>query len=112
MALVTDSGCGSACERFVLEARQSPKVRVFGRATRGNLDYANLRPHPLPSGRVLWIGTTRAHGLPHSSIDAHGIPPQVEMNPALLDGPTRALALADLVRALREPLATQVLAGR
>jgi len=112
VAVLTDSGCGSACERFVLEVRQSPKVRVFGRSTAGNLDYANLRPHPLPSGQMLWVGTTRSHDLPHSAIDAIGLPPHVPMDPERFDGPTRAEALAEVARALRLPLGSRVTAER
>lgn len=112
VAVLTDAGCGSACERFVLEARQSPKVRVVGSATMGNLDYASLRPHPLPSGRMLWLGTTRAHGLPESSVDAHGIAPHIELDPALFDGSTRHAALGLLVHELRASLGRLVTAGR
>jgi hypothetical protein len=99
IAVLIDAGCGSACERFVHELEQSPKVRLFGGTTRGNLDHGSLRPHPLPSGTLLWLGTTRPH-LPESSIDGVGIAPHIAMDPALFEGATRAEALTRVLREL------------
>jgi hypothetical protein len=111
VAVLTDAGCGSACERFVLEAQHSPKVRLVGSATKGNLDYASMRPHPLPSGRMLWIGTTRAHGLPERSVDAQGIAPHIAMDPTRFDGATRRAAIAHVLHELREALGSLVTAA-
>jgi hypothetical protein len=112
VAVLTDAGCGSACERFVLEAQHSSKVRIVGATTKGNLDYASMRPHPLPSGRMLWIGTTRAHGLPERSIDAQGIAPHIALDPSRFDGDTRRAALAQVLRELREALGSLVAAEK
>jgi hypothetical protein len=78
VAILIDGRCGSSCEEFVLVARQSFNVKVIGRPTFGSLDYSNLRPYDLPSGkRVLWYATSRSLRLPEYSVDVAGIPPDV-----------------------------------
>jgi hypothetical protein len=78
VAILIDGRCGSSCEEFVLVARQSFNVKVIGRPTFGSLDYSNLRPYDLPSGkRVLWYATSRSLRLPDYSVDVAGIPPDV-----------------------------------
>lgn len=74
VALVIDKGCGSSCEEFVLKLRQSFNVKTIGTSTYGALDYSNLRPYSLPSGkRELWYATSRSNRLPHFKIDGSGI---------------------------------------
>jgi hypothetical protein len=78
VAVVTDRGCGSSCEQFVLEARTSYRVKVIGRPTHGSLDVSNLRPHLLPSGRArLYYATTRTTRLPEMRIDTIGVAPDI-----------------------------------
>ena len=78
VAILIDGGCGSACEEFVLEARQSFTVKVIGQHTFGSLDYSNLRPHDLPSGRRrLWYATTRSSRIPSLMVDIAGVPPDI-----------------------------------
>lgn len=78
VAVLTDRGCGSSCEQFVLEARTSYRVKVVGRPTYGSLDVSNLRPHVLPSGRAqLYYATTRTTRLPDMRIDTIGIAPDI-----------------------------------
>ncbi len=76
VAVMIDRKCGSSCEQFVLAARQSFKVKLFGRPTFGALDYSNLRPHDLPSGtRRLLYATSRSLRLPAYSVDIDGVAP-------------------------------------
>jgi hypothetical protein len=76
IAVMIDGRCGSSCEEFVLFVRQSFKVKTFGRPTAGSLDYSNLRPYDLPSGkRRLFYATSRSLRLPSNPIDAGGIAP-------------------------------------
>ena len=83
VAVVIDQACGSSCEQFVLSVRQSYNVKLFGRRTAGALDYSNLRPQVLPSGkRLLWYATSRSLRLPYLPVDAAGIPPDVYLPPA------------------------------
>jgi hypothetical protein len=78
VAILIDGGCGSSCEEFVLAARQSFNVKLVGRRTFGSLDYSNLRPHDLPSGRrQLWYATTRSTRLPGLSVDVAGVLPDI-----------------------------------
>jgi hypothetical protein len=78
VAVLTDHGCGSSCEQFVLEARTSYRVKVVGRPTYGSLDVSNLRPHLLPSGRAqLNYATTRTSRLPDMRIDTIGVAPDI-----------------------------------
>jgi C-terminal processing protease CtpA/Prc len=77
VAVLIDHDCGSSCEQFVLEARTGFRVKLVGRPTYGALDDSNLRPHPLPSGRVLYYATTRSTRVPDMRIDGIGIPPDI-----------------------------------
>lgn len=76
IGVLVDSGCGSSCEEFLLAMRQSFKVKLFGQSSTGSLDYSNLRPWVLPSGkRRLMYATSRSLRLPAFAVDAAGIPP-------------------------------------
>jgi hypothetical protein len=78
VAILIDGGCGSTCEEFVLEARQSFHVKLIGQHTFGTLDYSNLRPHDLPSGRRrLWYVTTRSARIPGLMVDVAGVQPDI-----------------------------------
>ena len=77
VALLTDRDCGSTCEQFVLEARSGYRVKVLGRPTAGAIDVSNMRPHPLPSGRVLYYGSTRSTRVPDMRLDGIGIAPDI-----------------------------------
>ncbi|MGC9470627.1 MAG: S41 family peptidase [Bacteroidales bacterium] len=69
----------SAAEQFLLAARQSDKVILFGNnSTAGVLDYSNITPNNLPSGNYqLWCPMTRSKRLPENPVDNIGIAPDV-----------------------------------
>jgi hypothetical protein len=71
----------ASCRERSGSARASRKVRRFGANTRGSLDYANMIPHLLPSGRQLWLAMSRLQWLPDQRIDGVGLPPDAAMNP-------------------------------
>jgi len=76
VAILIDKGCGSSCEQFALDARRHFKVKLFGRPTFGSLDYSNLCPTDLPSGkRQIWRATSRSRRLPELPIDGIGVQP-------------------------------------
>lgn len=78
VAVLMDGGCGSSCEQFLLTVKQSFSVKLVGRRSYGTLDYSNLRPFDLPSGkRQLWYATSRSQRLPHLPVDLAGVPPDV-----------------------------------
>ncbi len=100
IAVMIDRTCGSSCEEFVLLARQSFKVKTFGRPTAGSLDYSNLRPHDLPSGkRRIFYATSRSLRLPANPIDGFGIAPD-----QLLPTPENDAAFDAEVRTVRAVL--------
>jgi hypothetical protein len=80
IGILMDNRCASAAEEFLLLARQSRKVVLFGSNSRGCLDYSNVRKIPLPSGsRVLGVPMSRSRRLPQSPVDGHGIAPDVRL---------------------------------
>lgn len=91
VAVLIDKYCGSSCEQFVLTARQSFSVKVLGRNTAGALDYSNLRPHVLQSGkRELRYASTRSARLPIMPVDVAGIMPDIYLPPPADDAAYRA----------------------
>ena len=78
IGIIIDGECASTTEQFLLEARQSSKVVLFGETTAGILDYANVRTFNLASGKVfLGMPTTRSRRLPKDPVDNVGISPNV-----------------------------------
>jgi hypothetical protein len=101
VGILIDRHCGSSCEQFALEARRHFKVKLFGRPTFGSLDYSNLGPTDLPSGkRQVWHATSRSRRLPELPIDGIGVQPD-----QLLKRPTNRAefdAEVDTVKAVLE----------
>lgn len=82
VALLIDRDCASSCEQFLLEARQSFRVKLIGRNSNGALDYSNLRMQALPSGlRHVAYATSRSARLPHLQVDLDGIMPDIYLPP-------------------------------
>lgn len=79
VGIIINEGNGSSAEQFLLAARQSDKVILFGNCnTAGVLDYSNVTPNPLPSNKYqLWCPMTRSKRLPKDPIDNIGIAPDV-----------------------------------
>lgn len=100
IAVLLDDGCGSSCEEFLLAMRQSFKVKLFGQSSAGSLDYSNLRPWVLPSGkRRLMYATSRSLRLPDFRVDVAGIPPD-QVFPKPLDDAGRERELAEVQHVL------------
>lgn len=78
VAVLMDKDCGSSCEQFLLTVRQGFGVKLLGRPSYGALDYSNMRPFTLPSGRrELWYATSRSLRLPQLPVDALGVLPDI-----------------------------------
>ncbi|MGV3489134.1 MAG: S41 family peptidase [Tuberibacillus sp.] len=75
--LLIDKFCGSSGESFVIDARQSPKVTLVGRPTRGVLDYSNQAvEHFEEEGYDFYYATSRMGWLDRGEgIDFKGIAP-------------------------------------
>ena len=81
VVVLIDRRCASSCEQFLLDARQSRKVKVLGEhSTGGLLDYGNALTTPLPSGhRRMQVPTTRSRRLPLIAFDLAGIMPDIRL---------------------------------
>lgn len=72
----------SSAESFLLIAKQSKKVTLFGENSGGSLDYANTQYFDIPCDDYsLAIAISRSKRLPENPIDNIGIPPDVKINP-------------------------------
>jgi len=80
-------GAGSSGEQFILAARQSRKVTLFGRGnSAGVLDFANVVGMTTPSGRFhMYWATSRSSRLPDDPVDPHGIAPDVRIPADVVD---------------------------
>jgi len=69
VAIVIDENVASASEQFLLDAKQSTKVKVFGTTTAGGLDLANVNETVSPSGEfILVYATSRSMRVPEMVI--------------------------------------------
>lgn len=71
----------SSAEQFILEAKESDKVMLFGNEnTRGVIDLSNVYGIPSPKGWfTLHVPTTRSCRCPDIMIDGIGISPQISL---------------------------------
>ena len=79
IGIIINEGNGSSAEQFLLAAKESDKVILFGNCnTAGVLDYSNAVTKPLPSNNYqLTFPMTRSKRLPENPIDNIGIAPEV-----------------------------------
>ena len=79
VGIIINEGNASSAEQFILTAKYSSKVTLFGNNnTAGVLDYSNAIPVNLPSGKFeLIYPMTRSRRLPQNPIDNVGIAPDI-----------------------------------
>lgn len=79
VGIIINEGNASSAEQFLLSAKQSSKVILFGNSnTAGVLDYSNAISENLPSNKFeLIFPMTRSRRLPDQPIDNVGISPDV-----------------------------------
>lgn len=76
VALLINENNVSTDEQFILEAKQSKKVKLFGRTTKGGLDMSNLYlTYSEDKQFVLVYALSRSLRIPHMTIDDIGIMP-------------------------------------
>lgn len=79
VGIIINEGNASSAEQFLLSAKESDKVILFGNCnTAGVLDYSNITSTPLPSNKYeLYCPMTRSKRLPEMPIDNIGIAPDI-----------------------------------
>ena len=81
VGIIIDNRCASSAEQFLLAAKQSKKVTLFGQSTAGVVDYSNMRSVPVPCfPYTLEYATSRSNRLPYEPIDNQGIMPDVMLS--------------------------------
>jgi len=76
VGVIINNYVGSTAEQFVLEAKQSMKVKLFGTTTAGALDMSNLNFIESPCGKYyIKFASSRSKRLPENRIDDIGIQP-------------------------------------
>jgi hypothetical protein len=79
IGIIINQGNASSAEQFLLSAKHSSKVTLFGNSnTAGVLDYSNAIIESLPSKKYeLTFPMTRSRRLPNNPIDNIGISPDI-----------------------------------
>lgn len=78
VAILINKGNASSAEEFLLAARQSSKVRLFGYNTAGVLDISNVNIVTSPGGEFrIGYAMSKSHRIPEQAIDDIGITPDV-----------------------------------
>jgi hypothetical protein len=76
VAIIVNKYCASSTEQFLLAAKQSKKVKIFGTVTEGALDFANVNSVKSPCGNfMLYYATSKDVDLENFPIDNIGIQP-------------------------------------
>lgn len=87
VAIICNHRNGSADEQFLITARQSQKVKIFGRPTGGMLDISNMNEVESPDGKyVLRYGVSKSNRTPVYCIDGVGIQPDYFLDDSLPEG--------------------------
>lgn len=78
VSILVNEASASSTEIFLLQARQSTKVKLYGRNTMGAVDYSDAASLTLNGGLFqLRYSTSRSNRLPKEEIDYIGIRPDV-----------------------------------
>lgn len=81
VAVIINENCGSTSEQFLLAAKQSKKVKLFGTTTAGVLDISNMHTATSPDGAfLLGYCLSKSMRIPGMTIDGKGIQPDYYMN--------------------------------
>lgn len=86
VAILVNKNCGSTTEQFLLEARQSRKVKIYGTTTLGSLDISNQYSVNSPCNEFkLWYGLSKSLRIPDLTIDDIGLQPDYFLDKSIPD---------------------------
>ncbi len=81
IGVIINENNASSTEQFLLEAKQSRKVKLYGTTTMGVLDISNMYFVKSPCGEFEFgYGLSRSNRMPQMSIDEKGIQPDFYIN--------------------------------
>jgi hypothetical protein len=76
VGVIINGGCGSTTEQFILAAKQSKKVKLFGTTTFGSLDVSNMHSVISPCKDMeLGYCLSKSFRIPDFTIDGKGLQP-------------------------------------
>lgn len=76
VAIVINEANASTTEQFLLAAKQSRKVKLYGTTTFGALDISNMNGITSPCGDFkLWYCMSKSYRIPDMTIDSKGLQP-------------------------------------
>lgn len=76
VGIIINGGCGSTTEQFILAAKQSKKVKLFGTTTLGSLDISNMFSVESPCNDLeLGYCLSKSFRIPDFTIDGKGLQP-------------------------------------
>lgn len=84
IGIIINDQVGSTAEQFLLAAKQSKKVKLFGTSTYGALDISNMNFVPSPCNELeLGYCRSRSFRIPGQMIDGVGIQPDYYMDKSI-----------------------------
>jgi hypothetical protein len=84
VAIIINNGNASTTEQFLLAAKQSKKVKLFGTTTFGALDISNMNYVKSPDGNFeLGYCLSKSYRIPDMAIDGKGIQPDYYIDTAI-----------------------------
>lgn len=86
ISILINRSTGSAAELFLLEAKQSKKVKVYGENSAGAVDYTEFIKSKMPCNfYVLYYPASRSNRLPEYPLDNIGITPDIKIPAEISD---------------------------
>jgi len=86
VAIIINENNASTTEQFLLAAKQSKKVKLFGTTTYGILDISNMYFVPAPCGNFeLGYCLTKSMRIPEMTIDGKGLQPDFYLDKSIPD---------------------------